>query len=53
MQAESTSSELHEGLSLLKKYTNNKAKLFNVNTIKQTVLSLASVSTNSEKINGL
>ena len=36
MQAESTSSELHEELPLQNKYTNNKAKLFNINTIKQT-----------------
>ena len=36
MQAESTSSELQEGLPLWNKYTNNKAKLFNINTIKQT-----------------
>ena len=36
MQAESASSELQEGLPLRNKYTNNKAKLFNINTIKQT-----------------
>ena len=36
MQAERTSSELREGLPLPNKYTNNKAKLFNTNTTKQT-----------------
>ena len=36
MQAESTSSELHEGLPLRNKYINNKAKLFNINTIRRT-----------------
>ena len=40
MQAESTSSELHKGLPLRNKYTNNKAKLFNINTIKQTAFKL-------------
>ena len=40
MQAESTSSELHEGLSLRNKCTNSKAKLFNINTIKQTAFKL-------------
>ena len=36
MQAESTSSELHEELLLRNKYANNKAKLFNINTTKET-----------------
>ena len=36
MQAESTSLELLEKLPLRNKYTNNKAKLFNINTVKQT-----------------
>ena len=35
MQAESTSSELHDGLPLRNKYTINKVKLFDINTIKQ------------------
>ena len=35
MQAENTSLELPEGLSLRNKYTNNEAKLFNIITKKQ------------------
>ena len=40
MQTESTNSELHEGLPLLNKYTNNKTKLFNIKTIKQKAFKL-------------
>ena len=40
MQAESTSLELHEGLQLWNKYTNEKAKLFNVNTIEHAAFKL-------------
>ena len=40
MQAHSTSSELHEGLPLRNKYADNKAKLFNINTIKQTAFQI-------------
>ena len=36
MQAECTSWRLHKGLPLRNKYTNKKAKLFNISTIKQT-----------------
>ena len=53
MQAENTSSELHEGLPIRNKYTNNKAKQFNINTINKQLLGLASVTTYSEKIYGL
>ena len=53
MQAESRSLELLEGLPLRKKYTNNKAKLFNIHKKTNSFQAFASVSTYSEKIYGL